>query len=63
MYTTEWISELSVIPAFACFLAGVLAGMVLTLSIIASAARHDRRREEEKEALRSERRGENERTR
>jgi len=37
-YPWEWLGELSVIPAFACFLAGVLAGMLLTLAVIAFAA-------------------------
>ena len=34
-YSWEWLSDLALIPAWECFLAGVLIGMVLTLAIIA----------------------------
>lgn len=33
-YQWEWLSDLRLIPAWECFLAGVLAGMILTLAII-----------------------------
>ena len=33
-YAWEWLGELAVIPAGECFLAGVLAGMALTLGIV-----------------------------
>lgn len=35
MYWHELIRELEIIPAWECFLAGVLAGMALTLAILA----------------------------
>ena len=34
MYSWEWLSDLALIPAWECFLAGVLAGTVLTLLVI-----------------------------
>jgi len=34
-YSWEWLSDLAIIPAWECVLAGVLIGMVLTLVIIA----------------------------
>lgn len=34
MYWHELIRELEIIPAWECFLAGVMLGMVLTLAII-----------------------------
>lgn len=34
-YSWEWLSDLALIPAWECFLAGVLIGMVLALAIIA----------------------------
>ena len=34
-YSWEWLSDLALIPAWECFLTGVLIGMILTLAIIA----------------------------
>jgi hypothetical protein len=33
-YSHEWISELAIIPAWECFLAGVLVGMLVAVAII-----------------------------
>ena len=33
-YQGEWLSDLALIPAGECFLAGLLLGMLLTLAII-----------------------------
>ena len=33
-YEYEWLSDLAIIPAWECFLAGVLVGMLVTLAII-----------------------------
>ena len=35
-YKWEWLSDLAVIPAWECFLAGVLSGMLLTLTVLAA---------------------------
>lgn len=32
-YKWEWLSDLAIIPAWECFLAGLLLGIVLTLAI------------------------------
>lgn len=34
-YEWEWISDLAIIPAWECVLVGFLAGMVVTLAVIA----------------------------
>lgn len=34
-YKWEWLSDLAVIPAWECFLVGVLVGMLLTLAVLA----------------------------
>lgn len=34
-YSWEWLSDLALIPAWECFLAGVFIGMILTLAVIA----------------------------
>ncbi len=33
-YQYEWLSDLAIIPAFECFVAGVLVGMLVTLAVI-----------------------------
>ena len=35
MYEWEWLSDLAIIPAWECFLVGVLVGMIVTLTVIA----------------------------
>jgi len=35
VYPWEWLSDLAVIPAWECFLTGLLAGMALTLAVMA----------------------------
>lgn len=35
VYQWEWLSDLAIIPAWECFLTGVLVGMALTLTLIA----------------------------
>ena len=35
-YQYEWLSDLAIIPAFECFVAGVIVGAVITLAIIRS---------------------------
>ena len=32
-YNWEWLSDLAIIPAWECFLAGVIVGMIITLAI------------------------------
>lgn len=32
-YQYEWLSDLAIIPAWECFLVGVLVGMVIALAI------------------------------
>lgn len=32
-YEFEWLSDLAIIPAWECFLAGLLLGMVIVLAI------------------------------
>lgn len=32
-YSWEWLSDLAIIPAWECFVAGVLVGMIITLAI------------------------------
>lgn len=34
-YQWEWLSDLAIIPAWECFLVGVLVGMIVTLTVIA----------------------------
>ncbi len=34
-YEWEWLSDLAIIPAWECYLAGVLTGMLLTLAVLA----------------------------
>lgn len=34
-YEFEWLSDLAVIPAWECYLAGVLTGMLLALAVVA----------------------------
>lgn len=34
-YSWEWLSDLALIPAWECFIVGVLIGMIFTLAIIA----------------------------
>lgn len=34
-YEWEWLSDLAIIPAWECYLAGVLTGMLLTLAVVA----------------------------
>ena len=34
LYRGEWLSDLALIPAWECFLAGLLLGMLVTLAII-----------------------------
>ena len=38
-YQYEWLSDLAIIPAFECFVAGVLVGMLVTLAVIVCARR------------------------
>lgn len=33
-YQYEWLSDLAIIPAFECFVAGVFVGMLVTLAVI-----------------------------
>lgn len=33
-YQYEWLSDLAIIPAFECFLAGMFVGMLVTLVVI-----------------------------
>lgn len=33
-YEWEWLSDLAIIPAWECFLAGLVLGMLLTLAVI-----------------------------
>lgn len=33
-YAQEWLSDLAIIPAWECFLVGVIVGMVFTLVVI-----------------------------
>lgn len=33
-YPHEWLSDLAIIPAWECFLVGLLAGILLTLAIV-----------------------------
>lgn len=32
-YQYEWLSDLAIIPAWECFLAGVMIGMLVTLAV------------------------------
>lgn len=34
-YQWEWLSDLAIIPAWECFLIGILIGMLVTLCVIA----------------------------
>ena len=34
-YELEWMSDLAIIPAWECVLVGFLAGMIVTLAVIA----------------------------
>lgn len=34
-YQWEWLSDLAIIPAWECFLIGILIGMLVTLWVIA----------------------------
>jgi len=34
-YEWEWMSDLAIIPAWECVLVGFLAGMIVTLAVIA----------------------------
>ena len=34
-YQWEWLSDLAIIPAWECFIAGVIVGMIVTLTVIA----------------------------
>ena len=34
-YSWEWLSDLAIIPAWECFIAGVIVGMIVTLTVIA----------------------------
>jgi hypothetical protein len=34
-YQWEWLSDLAIIPAWECFLAGVALGIIVTLAVIA----------------------------
>jgi len=36
-YEFEWLSDLAIIPAWECFLAGAALGILLTLFVIAAA--------------------------
>ena len=33
-YSWEWLSDLAIIPAWECFIVGVLVGMIATLVVI-----------------------------
>ena len=33
-YEYEWLSDLAIIPAWECFLSGVLVGMLVALAVI-----------------------------
>lgn len=33
VYRWEWLSDLAIIPAWECFLAGVIVGMLITIAI------------------------------
>lgn len=35
-YEWEWLSDLAIIPAWECFLVGILIGMLVTLIVIAA---------------------------
>lgn len=35
-YQWEWLSDLAIIPAWECFLVGILIGMLVALVVIAS---------------------------
>lgn len=35
-YELEWLSDLAIIPAWECFLVGVLIGMLIALVVIAA---------------------------
>ncbi len=34
-YEWEWLSDLAIIPAWECYLAGVLTGILIALAVIA----------------------------
>jgi hypothetical protein len=36
-YEWEWLSDLAIIPAWECFLAGLAIGILLTLAVMAGA--------------------------
>lgn len=35
-YEWEWLSDLAIIPAWECFLIGILTGVLITLVVIAA---------------------------
>ena len=35
-YEWEWLSDLAIIPAWECYLAGVVTGILLTLTVLAA---------------------------
>lgn len=35
-YQWEWLSDLAIIPAWECFLIGILIGVLITLTVIAA---------------------------
>lgn len=35
-YQWEWLSDLAIIPAWECYLAGVVTGILLTLAVLAA---------------------------
>ena len=39
IYAQEWLSDLRIIPAWECFLAGVILGMIITLAILKAEGR------------------------
>ena len=41
-YQWEWLSDLAIIPAWECFLVGVIVGMIVTLTVIALTEDRDR---------------------
>ena len=41
-YEWEWLSDLAIIPAWECFLVGVIVGMIVTLTVIALTEDRDR---------------------
>lgn len=43
-YQWEWLSDLAIIPAWECFLVGILIGVMVTLIVIAIGGDRNERR-------------------